>query len=315
MSAGCEGPQSALAPAGRDAEQIAELFYAMTIGAVVVWLIVMALAIYAIRRQAQEVDRRKVRMFIIGGGAVFPTIVLTGLLAYGLAFMPDLLDHGTEDGLPRIRVMGEQWWWRVQYELPGGEAFELANELWLPVGERMPLWLRSADVIHSFWVPSIAGKTDMIPGRTNRMALHPTRTGTFRGVCAEFCGESHAKMLFNVVVVERPAFDAWVALQQQPAKPPEGELAQKGAALFGALGCGACHTVRGTSANGVVGPELTHVGSRTTLGAGILQNDPSGFLAWLTELHELKPGAHMPGFDMLPEADRAALAAYLEGLE
>lgn len=301
-------------PAGRDAEQIATLFYWMVGGAVVVWLIVMALALFAIRRRQSEPDRRKARLFIIGGGTVFPTVVLTGLLGFGLQMMPDLLEDGAEDGV-KITVTGEQWWWRVRYDAPDGKGFELANELWLPRGKRLPIWLRSADVIHAFWVPSLAGKTDMIPGRVNRMALEPTRTGTFRGVCAEYCGMSHAKMEFNVVVVEQDAFDAWLRAQRQPARTPTAVVAQRGSDLFLSLGCSACHSIRGTQANGVLGPDLTHVGSRTTLGAGILANDVPAFVKWLRDLHRFKPGVHMPSFEMLPEEERVALATYLESLE
>lgn len=310
----CDGPQSALAPAGRDAEQIATLFYWMVGGGVVVWLIVMSLSLYAIRRKKDEPNRNTVRLYIVGGGALFPTIVLTALLTYGLGKMPELLEHGPEDG-PKIHVTGEQWWWRVRYEFPDGRSFELANEVRLPVGTRYPLWLRTADVIHALWVPSISGKTDMIPGRVNRMALHPNHTGVFRGVCAEYCGLSHAKMAFAVLVHEPPDFERWVAAQLRPAPAPTTELTREGARLFDSLGCGACHTVRGTKANGEVGPDLTHVGSRQTLGAGILENEPTAFLRWLTELHDFKPGVKMPSFGMLPEAERQALAAYLESLE
>lgn len=314
FTSGCGGERSALNPAGRDAEKIAELFYWMVGGAVVVWLIVMALAIYAIRHRPADPDRRKVRLLIVGGGTVFPTVVLTGLLAFGLQMMPDLLDDGPEDGT-RITVTGEQWWWRVRYDPPDGDGFELANELRLPRGERVPIWLRAADVIHAFWVPALAGKTDMIPGRVNRMALEPTRTGTFRGICAEYCGLSHAKMEFSVVVLERPEYDAWIAAQRQPARPPTGPVAARGQTLFSSLGCSACHTIRGTGATGVLGPDLTHVGSRTTLGAGILPNDIPAFLKWLTDLHRFKPGVKMPSFEMIPEEERLALATYLEGLE
>lgn len=303
-----------LVPGGRDAAVILELFWWMVGGAVIVWFIVIGLAYTAIRKREHTANRKRTHVLIIGGGAVFPTVVLTVLLAYGLALMPGLLDHG-EDAPPRIHVTGERWWWRVRYELENGATFELANELRIPLGRRSPLWLRAADVIHAFWIPAIAGKTDMIPGRVNRAALEPTRTGTFRGVCAEYCGLSHAKMLLDVVVLEPEAYEAWLLEQQQPAHPPTTAIASEGAALFDSLGCGACHTIRGTAANGSVGPDLTHVGSRVKLGAGILENDVEGALKWLTKLHSLKPGVNMPSFGMLPEPERRALAAYLESLK
>lgn len=155
----------------------------------------------------------------------------------------------------------------------------------------------------------------MIPGRVTRLALEPTRTGTFRGACAEYCGDSHALMNFYVVVEEREDFDRWLEHQRAPARPPAGALAQRGRESFLANGCGACHTVRGTPADGVVGPDLTHVGSRVSLGAGILPNEPDDYLRWVARTDHVKPGVHMPAFGMLPPGELRALAAFLEGLE
>lgn len=311
---GCEGPFSALDPAGKDAEQIATLFYVMVAGGGLIWLAVMGLAIYALARPSATRDRKKIRMLVVGGGVAFPTVVLTALLTHGLSLMPELLDPGPMDGL-KIRVIGEQWWWRVQYEVPGGAPFELANELRLPVGRRTPIGLEATEIIHAFWVPALAGKIDMIPGRKNRLALEPTRTGVFGGACAEYCGLSHAKMLFEVVVLEPDEFDAWVEAQRAPAaRPQAGSPAANGELLFQALGCGACHTVRGTEATGTIGPDLTHVASRRRIGANLLDADRAGLRRWLTDLKQLKPGVHMPSFDMLPERELAAITAYLEGL-
>lgn len=310
----CEGPQSALSPAGRDAERIASLFWWMAGGAAVIWLGVMGLALYAISAKKRTHDPRRTRLFIVGGGALVPTVVLTLLLTFGLSEMPGLLDQGESGGV-RIRVSGEQWWWRVFYELPDGTRFELANEIRLPVGRRVPIELDSPDVIHSLWVPSIGGKTDLIPGRITRMALEATRTGVFRGVCAEYCGSSHAKMMLAAVVETPEAFEAWLRAQARPASAPTNDAARRGQRLFAAHGCGACHRVRGTEADGAVGPDLTHVGSRHTIGAGILGSSVADFENWLTNTEALKPEVHMPAFDMLPKGDRRALAAYLEGLK
>ena len=312
--AGCSGPQSALAPAGVDAERIARLFWWMAAGAVLIWLAVIALAVYAVRVRPGPHDERKTTVLIIGGGALFPTVVLAVLLSFGLAELPRLLAPAPKGSL-EIAVSGEQWWWRVRYAPRGGAPFELANENRLPVGERVQLLLDSPDVIHSFWVPSLGGKMDMIPGRVTRLALEPTKTGTFRGACAEYCGGPHALMNFYVVVVEREDFARWLAHQRTPARPPAGALAARGRELFLANGCGACHTVRGTPADGVVGPDLTHVGSRVSLGAGILPNEPDDFRRWVARTDDVKPGVHMPAFGMLPPEDVRALAAYLDGLE
>lgn len=307
-------PQSALEPAGADAERIASLFPILFGGAAIIWLVVMGLTAYAVVLRDRKHERNRTRRWVVGGGALATTVLLLLLLVRGLAAMPELLDPGPQDG-PRIRVSGEQWWWRVRYELPGGASFDLANELWLPRGRRTPILLESPDVIHSFWVPSLGGKIDVIPGRVNRMALQPTRTGTFTGICAEYCGLSHARMLFHVVVVEPPAFEAWLAAQRADARAPTGVLADRGQVLFQQHGCGACHTVRGTAARGVVGPDLTHVGGRVSVAAGTLANDVVGFEQWLARTEALKPGVHMPSFHMLSNEERNALATWLEGLQ
>jgi cytochrome c oxidase subunit 2 len=308
------GPQSALDPAGIAAERIAGLFGWMAAGAVVVWLAVIVLAIYSIRAETEPHLKRRTTVLIIGGGAVLPTVVLAVLLAYGLALLPDLVAPAPPGSL-EIAVSGEQWWWRVRYLHPAGSEIELANELRLPVGKSVQLHLDSPDVIHSFWVPSLAGKVDMIPGRRNRLALQPTRTGIFRGACAEYCGTSHALMSFYVVVLPQADFARWLARQGEPARSPSAPLARRGQELFLANGCGACHTVRGTPADGVVGPDLTHVGSRLSLGAGLLPNAPVHFRRWIARTEDVKPDVHMPAFGMLPPEDLRALAAYLDALE
>ena len=310
---GCGGIQSTLDPAGYGAEQIARLFWWMAGGALIVWAFVIGLAIYAIRVRPRPHDRR-MAFFIIGGGAIFPTIVLAGYLIYGLAMLPDLTEKAPGENLS-IAVSGEQWWWRVRYPTGEGTTVELANEIRLPVGEQVNFILDSPDVIHSFWIPSLGGKVDMIPGRTNTLTLEPTRTGVFRGVCAEYCGTAHALMSFSVVVQEKEEFERWLAHQAEEAQAPATPLAARGQDLFLSNGCGACHSVRGTDADGGVGPDLTHVGSRLTLGAAVLPNEPEAYLRWIAHTEEVKPGVHMPSFGMLPEGELEAIAAYLDGLK
>jgi cytochrome c oxidase subunit 2 len=161
----------------------------------------------------------------------------------------------------------------------------------------------------------LTGKMDLIPGRTNRLTLEATKAGIYRGACAEYCGTAHALMSFYVVAMEPDAYAAWLAHQAQPASAPQRELAKYGWALFMINGCSACHTIRGTAADGKVGPDLTHVGSRMSLGAGILPNEPAAFLRWIAHTEDVKPGVHMPTFGMLPKEDLRALAVFLEGLE
>ncbi len=310
---GCEGIQSALEPAGQGAERIARLFWWMTGGAAVIWLFVAGLCIYSIRINPEPHDRRSA-LLIIGGGVAFPTVVLGILLVFGLAMLPELVAPAPE-GSQHIAITGEQWWWRVRYETPSGEPVEMANEIHLPVGESIEFTLASADVIHAFWIPSLGGKVDMIPGRTTRLRLDPTRKGVYRGVCAEYCGASHALMAFMVVVEDRAEFDRWLSHQASPARSPRSSLGERGQEVFLSSGCGACHTIRGTEADGVIGPDLTHVGGRQSLAAGVLPNEPEEFRKWVAHTKQVKPDVQMPNFEMLPEEDLRALATYLEELD
>jgi len=311
---GCNGAQSALEPAGREAARIAELYWWMVAGTAAVWLGVIALTFYCLRAPPQSFSKRRERLLIVGGGAVVPGVLLAVLLVFGLSMVPNLVAPAPPGSL-KITVSGELWWWRIRYEQPGAEPVELANEIHLPVDEPVQFLLESDNVIHSFWIPALAGKVDMIPGRVTRLSLTPTRTGIFRGACAEFCGSSHALMNFDVVVEEKEAFQNWLAHQAQPAQPAQEPLTKRGHDLFLANGCGACHSVRGTSAKGVISPDLTHVGSRLSLAAGTLPSEPDAFQRWIASTDHLKPGAQMPRFDMLLEEDLQALAAYLKSLK
>jgi cytochrome c oxidase subunit 2 len=309
----CSGPQSALDPAGESAARIADLFWVMVGGAALIWILVIGVVIYATRIRPGRHAERAASALLLWGGLVVPTAVLAGLLTWGLALMADLRAPG--NGL-QIAVSGEQWWWRVDYRMPGSNApVRSANEVRLPRGQRVELELTSPDVIHAFWIPSIAGKVDMIPGRVNRLVVEPTRTGTFRGVCAEFCGESHALMAFSVEVMEPAAFEEWLAQQAEGAIAPATPLAAQGQDLFDQVGCGACHAVRGTAAEGTIGPDLTHLAGRATLAAGILPNDHDALVRWITQAEAIKPGSRMPSFGALPAGHVEAIAAYLEGLE
>lgn len=311
---GCSGRQSTLDPAGRGAEQIATLFWWMTGGAAMIWCVVIGVAIYAIRIAPQPHDGRRSRLWIIGGGAVVPTVVLTVLLIFGLSMLPPLVRPAPAGSL-QVDVVGLQWWWRVRYPVGDTETVELANEIRIPVNEPVQFNLQSDDVIHAFWIPSLGGKVDMIPGRKTRLTLEPTRTGTYRGVCAEYCGASHALMAFDVVVMERDEFDDWLEQQRQPAAEPLNTLAVTGRDLFHHSGCGACHTIRGTEADGVIGPDLTHVGSRLSLAAGTLGNSTDDFRRWIEHTSRAKPEVKMPDFHILTDEELNALAAYLEGLK
>lgn len=304
-------PLSTLHTAGQDADAIALLFWWMAGAAVLIWAGMVALTLYAASGRAQWRADRVAPLLIVGCGVVCPAALLAVLLAFGLPPLSRLADAPGTGGRV-IAVSGEQWWWRVRYVTPSGEV-HLANEIRLPIGERIDVRLSSDNVIHSFWIPSISGKIDMLPGRATHLSLEPTRTGVFRGVCAEYCGTSHALMAFPVVVLEPEAFDAWLDAQAQPARSPADGIAARGQDLVLANGCGACHAIRGTTAAGVVGPDLTHVGSRLSLG-GTLPNTIAQMTEWIVNPDHAKPDALMPAFGMLPADDVRAMATYLSGL-
>jgi cytochrome c oxidase subunit 2 len=302
------GSRSALAPAGEAADRIAELFYVMVAGGTLIWLLVIGLAVYAIIVHPGKHPEKRTRVLVIGGGAAFPTLVLTALLTYGLAMLPDL-QRPAPRGSQVINASGVRWWWRFEYLVGDGKSVETANEIHLPVGEAVEFKLKSEDVIHSFWIPSLGGKVDMIPGRVNRLKLHPTEAGVYRGVCAEYCGTAHAMMSFDVVVEPRADFERWLQHQAEPAAGDD-----VGLAVFLKHGCGACHTIRGTPADGPLGPDLTHFGSRISIGAAVLPNTPENLARWITQTHSVKPGVDMPAFDQLGGEDLGRLVAYLESL-
>jgi cytochrome c oxidase subunit 2 len=310
---GCSGIQSALEPAGAEAEAVARLFWVMVVAGGLIWCAVIGTLVYATRQRRRVYGEHAAGLLILWGGALFPALLLALLLGYALWLMPNVrpwIAQAEPAGL-RIEVEGEQFWWRVRYHPPNGPPVDAANEIRLPVGERVEFALTSSDVIHSFWIPVLGGKMDMIPGRTNRLSLQAAKAGTYRGPCTEFCGTSHALMAFSVVVMEPDNFRAWLADQagtSQSARAP-------GHDLFIAHGCAACHAVKGTEARGVVGPDLSHVGSRETLGAGILPVSAETIARFIRDPDVIKPGSQMPAFRMLPEADIAGIAAYLEGLE
>jgi cytochrome c oxidase subunit 2 len=308
----CSQEQSALAPRGDEAEQVGILFAVMSAFLSLVLVAVVALAVLAWtghgRLRAWLAEER----FVLAGGLFFPVAALTALFVGGLLIMATRTSAVGEPDVARATITGEQWWWRVVYALADGRTIESANELAIPVGVPAVLDLETADVIHSFWVPNLAGKLDMIPGRTNTLTLKATEAGISRGQCAEYCGGAHAFMAFHVVALEPEDFAAWIEHQAADATSDTGS---RGARLFATFGCGGCHTIRGTAANGVIGPDLTHVGSRRSLAAATLPNDVEGFARWIRDNQHIKPGNRMPPYTVLSDDDLLALATYLDGLE
>ncbi len=301
----------ALDTSGPQADPITTLSWVLIIGGGVILLIVLVALGIALFGGAWRRRIAGEKMVIIGG-ILFPVVTLTGLLTYGLGLTAGLV--GTEDSNPvRIHVTGEQWWWRVEYLEPA--RFSSANEIVIPVGRPALIDLASDNVIHSFWVPELAGKLDMIPGKTNRIRLLADEPGVYYGACAEYCGGPHALMLFRVRALPPADYARWLTREAGPALPPPEPLAAEGAALFGTLGCGGCHQVRGTPATGLAGPDLTHIASRLHIGAGILPNNKGTLGGWVANPQRLKPGVKMPAYSALSARELRALVSSMDGLE
>ena len=254
------------------------------------------------------------RGLVLTGGVAVPAAVLIGFIMYSVAVSRTIT---VEPNNPlKVEVVGHQWWWEVSY--PNDDqpdlAFTTANEIHLLVGRPALIEIKSRDVIHSFWVPNLHGKTDAVPGRTNRIWLQADTPGTWRGQCAEYCGLQHAHMAMTVTAHSASEFDAWVAAQLQPAPEPTDASAIRGRDVFLTGPCVLCHTIRGTIAHSRFGPDLTHVASRRTLAAGTVPNTRGYLAGWILDPHNLKPGVRMPPTNLRTE-DLSPLLSYLETLK
>lgn len=312
LTAGCSGTQSSLDPAGPAAAAIHQLGIVLYVGAAVVTLLVCVLMLLPLWRRRPVNPGRIRQWFLWGGGVALPLISLSLLVPYVFSVGSQIRG---EPGQVSVDITGHLYWWEVGYQRADGRAgLASANELRLPAGEPVLLRLRSADVIHSFWVPSLAGKLDMIPGRVNHMVIQADRPGVYRGQCAEYCGRQHSLMALDVIVLPPEEFEAWLARLDEPAPEPVTAELRRGRDLYLDLGCAACHTVRGVS-EGRFGPDLTQVGSRRSLGAGTLPGGVGNLAAWVASAQHLKPGNAMPSYDQLSGAELRALAAYLGSLQ
>jgi cytochrome c oxidase subunit II len=248
-------------------------------------------------------------------GLVIPAGVLFLLLAGGLTMVRGLTTLQGDE--LRMRVSGNLYWWRVSYlDAAGREIHADANELHIPVGRPVVVEMVSEDVIHSFWVPRLGGKMDMIPGRTNRLKLQADKPGSYGGQCAEFCGGAHALMGFVVVAHEAADWQRWMDARLKPVPVTDLSIeALRGRQLFDEVGCAACHRVAGTTAQGIAGPDLTHIGSRRSLGAGILPNTRATLIGWIGDSQSIKPNNRMPAYRSLKADELNALASYMEALK
>jgi len=302
----------ALQSAGEAARQIETVTWVLVAGGTAIFLGVMALLGASLRQRKGAV---RPAHWIWSAGLLFPGVLLAALAAWTLPHTPAWKPVPPADALI-VTVKAHMWWWEVRYRDPAtGQDIATANEIHLPVGRPVYLALTSADVIHSFWVPQVAGKMDMLPGRMQHLLVQVDRPGTWRGQCAEFCGDQHAQMALHVVGLPPANFDAWLQAQARPAAAPATGLQARGRDAFLAQRCDACHAVRGTGAAGRLGPDLTHVGSRFFVGAGTLANSAEGRQRWLAHVQQVKPGARMPSYDRLDDATLHAIADWLGSLQ
>ena len=304
--------QSVLDTASLGTNLINDLSVWLIVGAALLLMLVMVLLVRGAWSGPVPVNSR---VWIVAGGLVMPVVVLAALLVQGVRVGSALAHEPGVQGM-EVEVIARRWWWEFRYRDPHGvEQVVLANELHLPLDCTAVLTLASNDVIHSFWVPALAGKVDVIPGQTHRLIVHASRTGRFRGQCAEYCGTQHANMALEVVVESPLEFRDWLHHQATPAADAADPTTQRGQQVFMASGCGSCHSVRGTSATGRLGPDLTHVAGRRMLAAATLHNDASSLVSWIRHAQHLKPGSLMPSLSHpMDDEDMRALAAYLGSL-
>ena len=316
-----KGSQSALNPAGPQSARIQSLTQLFTVTLSVVFLLILgfiAMALYrALRntnyRPAEIPNQRRAAVWVsacVAATVVILTVFLFETVAKGRA----MTTFPSKDAL-EIDVISHQWWWELQYANPSaGMRAVSANEIHIPVGRPVRIVTTSRDVIHSFWVPNLHGKTDSIPNHANQTWIQADRAGRFRGQCAEYCGLQHANMAFLVVAEPEADFDRWIRQQREPSNQPTTQLQRQGQQVFLSASCILCHRVRGTAALGFAGPDLTHFGSRAYIAAGTVPNTPGYLAGWITDSQHLKPGNRMPPINLEP-GDMQPLLDYLESLK
>jgi cytochrome c oxidase subunit 2 len=320
LSACSHAPMTYMRTFGPAADPITSLGWGLTIiCSLVVALIGVLVLVATLRARVAAGSLSNIAIARPGGGLRWiyigtglSTLVLFALVVWTM-FTLAAVASAPERPAFTIEIRAHQWWWEARYiDEASDRTFLTANELHIPIGKPVQLRLIGDDVIHSFWIPALAGKTDVIPGQTNIAWLEATQSGTFRGQCTEYCGAQHAHMAEFVIAESKADFDSWWTQQLADAPAPASELQVLGESIF-LSHCAACHAVRGTGAGGIVGPDLTHLMSRRTLGAGTVPNDPESLTHWIANAQAVKPGCRMPALD-LSHDDVAAVTAYVQTL-
>ncbi len=320
VGVGCAGAQSILTSSGQPGGREAALGRIFTIVGIVVVVIVSLLLLFGLFRRRPPADPRQIVRrgngiaWIMAGGVIVPAIVLVILFFFVLESLASTAQPPPRPVAGVFDIVGHRWWWEVKGVNGANQTqFVTANELHIPVGRPVRIHLTSADVIHSFWVPRLAGKTDVIPGQTNDAWLEADTAGVYYAYCAEYCGMQHAHMGLRVVAEDDQSYARWLADQSGDAQAPQTAQEMRGHDLFLGSPCTSCHAIRGTPAGAIVGPDLTHVASRRTIGAGVLPNTTDNLTRWISNSQALKPGNQMPPIDMKPE-DVLAIVGYLHSL-
>jgi cytochrome c oxidase subunit 2 len=307
--------QSVLDPGGPISANLRGLFWVFVVVCGIIWLLVVLVATIAVLRRHRTASAGSERRagVIVGVSVALTVVIITGFTLISFA-ATRIMSTNNSDALV-IQIRGYQWWWQITYpDAQPSRSFVTANEIHIPVGRAVRIELNADDVIHSFWIPNLGGKQDLIPGRENTLTLWADRPGLYRGQCAEFCGLQHAHMAIMVIVEPQDAFDAWRAGQTAEAQTPQTDEERRGLGVVTSHACGACHTVRGTEAAGTLGPDLTHIASRQTIAAGLLPVTRGALAAWIADPQTLKPGNNMPLVPLSPD-DLQAVSAYLAGLK
>jgi cytochrome c oxidase subunit II len=305
--------QSAAGAQGEQSAQTTGLFSLFLLVTLVFYALVILFLIWAILRRRRDHSRERSLRIVFAGWVGLIALGLVGLTLASWLYDRDLAQAAEAPAL-EIEVTANQWWWDVRYmDEDPSRVVRTANELHLPAGVPVRITLRSNDVIHSFWIPNLAGKQDMIPGRENDLSIIPVREGVYRGQCAEFCGLQHARMALDVTVQSPAAFAGWYEAQLRPARAANAPLARTGQAIVTGRQCASCHMIAGTLASGQVAPDLTHFASRRSIAAGTLPMSRSNIAAWIADPQAAKPGNKMPRVPLSPQ-ELLAVTLYLETL-